>query len=456
MLNKKLLLILLCALLSLALFGCGNAQDTPENSDPQTPSVITKISLDDLAANLNSYLLVDLRQDEAYLGYLEENMPRGGHLPQAVQFSAGWLDYLDNSQAALAGLLEEKGLTKDKNILLYHIDNQLSNNFAAQLQELGYENILVFEDLAAWISDNSLPLEAAPNYQIFVDANWVNQLISGQSPQTYENEKYLILEASWGPVSEAYEAGHIPGAIHFDTDNFETEENLWNIGPLDRVESNLKAFGITSDTTVVVYSDDPSAAGRVTLALMWAGVKDVRYLNGGWIAWEKSGFEVETTPNQPAEGADFDLEVPQHPEYLIQMPAQVLEEQKDPNFRLVSIRSWEEFTGQTSGYSYIEGAGEPAGAVWGHGGSDPYHMEDYLDVDNTLRNFAEIQALWDEWDIQAGNKVSFYCGTGWRATLPWLMTYSQGWQNISMFDGGWYTWEMDDTLPVQTGDPRNK
>ena len=35
------------------------------------------------------------------------------------------------------------------------------------------------------------------------------------------------------------------------------------------------------------------------------------------------------------------------------------------NFKLVSIRSEAEWLGETSGYSYIDRAGEPEGAIWG-------------------------------------------------------------------------------------------
>ena len=33
------------------------------------------------------------------------------------------------------------------------------------------------------------------------------------------------------------------------------------------------------------------------------------------------------------------------------------------------------------------------------------------------------------------------------------MMYQEGYDDISVFDGGWYQWLMDDTNPVQVGDP---
>ena len=43
---------------------------------------------------------------------------------------------------------------------------------------------------------------------------------------------------------------------------------------------------------------------------------------------------------------------------------------KQPDGALVSVRTWDEFVGNTSGYSYIKPKGDIPGARWGHGGVD--------------------------------------------------------------------------------------
>ncbi|MFS6944261.1 sulfurtransferase, partial [Klebsiella pneumoniae] len=67
---------------------------------------------------------------------------------------------------------------------------------------------------------------------------------------------------------------------------------------------------------------------------------------------------------------------------------------------LVSIRSWPEFIGTTSGYSYIKPKGEIAGARWGHAGSDSTHMEDFHNPDGTMRSADDITAMWKAWNIK--------------------------------------------------------
>ena len=119
---------------------------------------------------------------------------------------------------------------------------------------------------------------------------------------------------------------------------------------------------------------------------------------------------------------------------------------------LVSIRSWPEFIGTTSGYSYIKPKGEIAGARWGHAGSDSTHMEDFHNPDGTMRSADDITAMWKAWNIKPDQQVSFYCGTGWRASETFMYARAMGWNNVSVYDGGWYEWSSDPKNPVATGE----
>lgn len=281
--------------------------------------------------------------------------------------------------------------------------------------------------------------------QVFVSAEWVNAVINSD-----QADEYVIVESSWGTTEEAvqYQEAHIPGAIHVNTDDIE-EPEMWNIRTPEEIDTVLTGMGITYDTPVIVYGYD-SASTRFAFVCLWAGVEEVYVLDGSWPAWVEAGYETESGIVEPTPVEDFGVTIPQHPEYVMSIDEVVAEQETNPNFRLVSIRSWEEFIGETSGYSYIEKAGEPAGAVWG---GDSF---DYLNEDGTIKDFEEIEAMLAEWDVTEENDVAFYCGTGWRATLPFLICYENGWENIYLYDGGWYEWQMNPELPVQTGDPREQ
>ena len=80
-------------------------------------------------------------------------------------------------------------------------------------------------------------------------------------------------------------------------------------------------------------------------------------------------------------------------------------------------------------------------------------MNDYLNEDGTCINMDQMKELWSDCDFTTDNELSFYCGTGWRACVPWLICYENGITNATVFDGGWNEWQMDDSNPVQVGDP---
>lgn len=285
--------------------------------------------------------------------------------------------------------------------------------------------------------------EAVDTKTVFVTPEWVQSVIDGNQK---ESENYVIGEVSWGTYkdSPSYTKGHIPGAIHINTDSVE-EGPVWNILSPEKIEKSMLENGITKDTTVILYGD-PSAAGRVAFTYLWAGVENVKMLNGGIEAWEKAGYKTETDVVEAKKAEDFGTKVPAHPEYCLSIE-DTKEKLKDENFKLVSIRSEDEFLGKTSGYAYINKAGEPEGAVWG------FDTDRYVNEDGTCINMEQMKELWNECDFSADNELSFYCGTGWRACVPWLICYENGMTNMTVFDGGWNEWQMDDSNPVQIGDP---
>ncbi len=124
-----------------------------------------------------------------------------------------------------------------------------------------------------------------------------------------------------------------------------------------------------------------------------------------------------------------------------------------PQSVLVCVRSWSEFVGDISGYAYIQPKGRIAGSVWGGSGSGTYQMEDYFNADSTLRPLPSINSMWEKAGILSSSKVAFYCGTGWRASVAFYLAYLMGWEDIAIYDGGWYEWSMDPINPIHIGIP---
>lgn len=78
-----------------------------------------------------------------------------------------------------------------------------------------------------------------------------------------------------------YLISHIPGADYIDTNEVESEP-LWNKVSDEQLKAMLAKHGIRHDTTVILYGRDVYAAARVAQIMLYAGVKDVRLLDGGW------------------------------------------------------------------------------------------------------------------------------------------------------------------------------
>ena len=291
--------------------------------------------------------------------------------------------------------------------------------------------------------------DAVEKTKVYVSPDWVQSVIDGNQA---ESSDYVILECSWGEEADSpsYTTGHIKGAYHMNTDGVESDE-YWNIRTPEEIEKLMLDYGITKDTAVICYGENGvvSADDRVAFALLWAGVENVKCLDGGMEAWNDAGYPTEEESSKPKAAEEFGTTVPAHPEYILSIDEVKDKLANDGNFKLVSIRSEAEFLGETSGYSYIEKAGEPEGAIWGHDTDDG----SYNNEDGTAVGADVVEKYLAESGASLENELSFYCGTGWRAAIPFLILYENGYSNISMYDGGWYQWQMDDSNPVQIGDP---
>lgn len=312
--------------------------------------------------------------------------------------------------------------------------------------------IVTGSQAASTASKVSGTAEVAPveKTKVFVSPEWVKSVIDGKQE---ESKDFVILEAGWGEVADdkAYTDGHIPGALHMNTDYVESEE-MWNIRTPEEITELMKKYGITKDTTVITYGNTPviAADDRVALALLWAGVENVKNLSGGIDVWKNAGYELETTVNEPkATDKDFGVTIPAHPEYILTIDQVKDKLKNDKNFKLVSIRSRDEFEGKTSGYGYIDRAGEPLGAIWGHDTDDG----SYNNADGTVVGLDKLNEYLKESGASTDNEISYYCGTGWRAAIPFLIEYENGIKNVSVYDGGWFQWQKDPENPVQLGAP---
>ena len=294
------------------------------------------------------------------------------------------------------------------------------------------------------------PARETPNYQGLVSVSWLKGLLDYQNsgfqkprPATYRNQRFVILEASWATLEKAkdYHRGHIPGAIHFNTDDLENGSPRWRLREAAELQQAIGRVGITPDTTVIVYGEKLIAAARVWWVLKYAGVTDVRLLDGGFAAWAEAGYPVEKEGRLP-QPVEFSAPVAPN---LLATTDYVRERLHSSGVWMADVRSVAEFTGRTSGYSYLEAKGRiPSAAHLGDGDDGAYL---YKQRDGHLKPPTEILAHWQRQGIVPAKEggrfereVVFYCGGGWRSSVAFFYAWLLGFENIRNYSDGWSGW----------------
>ncbi|MDE2156523.1 MAG: sulfurtransferase [Xanthomonadaceae bacterium] len=405
--------------------------------------------------------IVDVRPVDAYNGWPLRGEPRGGHIENARSLPLKWTDYVDWIE-----IVQHKGILPEDRIIVYGYGQADTKAVATRFLKSGYPDVTIYTRFVdEWSANAGLPMQSLDRYRNLVYAGWVHRLISGERPPEYDNDKYVVVHAHYRN-RDAYLSGHVPGAIDMDTLALEAPET-WNRRSPEELKEALERHGITADTTVILYGKfmfpdnrDPfpgSAAGdigaiRCAFIMMYAGVKDVRILNGGFQSWQDDGLEIayDDEPKKPAQ--DFGAFIPAKPELAVDTPeARQMLQSRDSE--LICVRSWREYIGEVSGYHYIEKKGRIPGAIFADCGSDAYHMENYRNLDHTTREFHEISDIWIKNGITPDKHLAFYCGTGWRGSEAFFNAWLMGFPRISVYDGGWYEWSNDPANPTETGIP---
>lgn len=405
--------------------------------------------------------IIDIRPVDAYNGWQLQAEARGGHIAGAKSLPSKWLKYIDWIET-----VRHKNILPQDELVIYGYSPPEMRKVAERFVKSGYPQVSVYLHFEKeWAANPDLPMQQLKRYKHLVSAAWVNELISGNRPDHFDNDHFVIVQAHYRN-RDAYLSGHIPGAIDMDTLALEAPET-WNRRSPGELEQALLKHGITADTTVILYGKymNPdnadefpgSAAGdigaiRNAFIMLYAGVKDVRILNGGFQSWQDAEFEISYTDEPKKPRMDFGAVIPVHPELAVDTP-QAKEMIASPVSELVCVRSWAEYIGEVSGYNYIQAKGRIPGAVFADCGSDAYHMENYRNVDHTTREYHEIAEVWKKNGITPDKHLAFYCGTGWRGSEAWFNAWLMGWPRVSVYDGGWFEWSNDPENLVERGIP---
>lgn len=285
----------------------------------------------------------------------------------------------------------------------------------------------------------------AAHPKIIVTPAWVNSVQQFHAkkitarPANYKNNRFVILQTGWGKLSEAkdYRIGHIPGAVYLNTDEFENGYPRWHLKPVNELQDVIGKLGSTHDTTVIVYSKQTIAAARIWWILNYAGVSDVRVLDGGFAAWQAAGFASETKINLP-QPTKFRVQ----PRLNWLATTSYVQENFDKVW-LADTRSAAEYRGEISGYDYLQQRGRIPGAI-AIGDADDKALL-YQTAEGKFLPPAEIATRWKQAGIKSSKnqferEVIFYCGSGWRSSITFLYAYILGYKNIRNYSDSWSGW----------------
>ena len=413
-----------------------------------------KLSADDIEkiTRDDDWILVDTRATDTFNGWALDGVDRGGHIPQAVDFPASWLDVDHQDQAEkLAAILRAKGIERDEHVVLYSAAERDRSRVAAYLRKTGFQQLYSY-DVQDWVADNNRPLVRYKNFQLLLPAAIVQQLLQGHLPETFaESQRVKFVEVSWGGAAASYSKGHVPRSFHVNTDHFEPPPS-WKLGNPDVLKRFATQYGFQADDTVIISGKDPTAGFRLAIVLQYMGVADVRVLNGGFAAWKAAGYAVETRSHPAPKVKSFGVRIPRRPALIDdtrRVKARLL---KPGNFKLVDTRTWAEFTGKTSGYKYHFRKGRIPGSTYGQAGfTGANSLTPYRNIDNTMRNADEIVALWKQAGISTDKHLTFMCGGGWRAAEVLTFARVIGVPNTSLYSDGWIGWSNDRRNPIESG-----
>lgn len=206
---------------------------------------------------------------------------------------------------------------------------------------------------------------------------------------------------------------------------------------INALQACARRWGLRHDRTVIVYDDDRNmTAARAWWVLRWAGLADVRVLDGGLAAWQASGMPLAYAPDLPTPST-----ITLSPGNMPELDAAGAEHLARAGILLdARIRP-----------NYIGGpvkANEPPRGHIPGARSAPAH--DNLTDPGPFTDNATLQEMYRALGADGTRPVGVYCGAGMSAAVTVLALAAIG-IDAAMYVGSWSAWVGDPGRPVAMG-----
>jgi thiosulfate/3-mercaptopyruvate sulfurtransferase len=278
------------------------------------------------------------------------------------------------------------------------------------------------------------------NRQHLVDvAGLIGTLIRSDPP--------TVLDVRWtltGGGRTDYDAGHLPRAVFLDLDaDLAGPPGAGGRHPLPdpaTLQVALRRSGVRAGHPVIVYdaggAPPTGAAARAWWILRWAGLADVRVLDGGYAAWVAAGGPTTRTEPTPTPG-DVTVSAGSLP-VVDAAGAQTVA----ADGVLLDARVPARFRGET----------EPVDPVAGHiPGARNQPAADTVDASGRLHPPALLRERFQDLGVREDQPVAAYCGSGVTAAQTVLALTVAGFRP-ALYAGSWSEWITDSSRPVAMGE----
>ncbi len=253
-----------------------------------------------------------------------------------------------------------------------------------------------------------------------------------------------------GGGRQAYEAGHIPGAIHTDyvNDGWRTTNGLAS-GLLPEpaaLGDLLSRIGLTPQRHAIIVSagttvGDFSAAARVYWTLKVAGHDNTSILSGGMLAWGRDATRLIETGPAPVN--------PPSPPYPIKLAPKLRADVGaveraivDQTAVLLDSRATDFFEGRAKSPQATRAGRLPTALQLDH-------VQAFDPAAHGLKPKAELERLFAS--IPAMPVIN-YCNTGHQAATNWfVLSEVLGRPGVSLYDGSMSEWTQDADRRVEIG-----
>lgn len=421
--------------------------------------------------NNDNTVLIDARLSDVYSGWAVDGNKVGGHIKDAANVSAQWLtcSYSSNAkenktrEESIQKELEAQNLTADKNYIVYDTNGKDAVKVAEYLAEQGFKSVRTY-NAKSLIESGEVELSSYANYDLWVPAEVVKNIsdhivkltdLSQQAKQIVNGQDIVLLDVSWGTTKESgYLDGHVPGAVHVNTDDFETPTVYIDEKPEDykwewRLNSDEKLLklaadtGITKESCVIITGYEPMATTRMAIILKYLGCNNVHVMSEALVGWDAQGYAYQKENVAAKSVAGFGVDAPQNPD-LIDTIAEAKQNIGTAQYQLIDTRTIEEWNGTSTGYGYHDLAGRLEGTIHSPSGigysSSMYY---YRNPDMSMRSQAALESMWKAQGIDTGKHMAFFCGSGWRAAEETWDAMVLGYTDVSLYSDGWIGWSNE-------------